>query len=161
MDTAPPWGAGIAMTSHSETRVLPFTAAQMYDLVADVARYPEFLPWTAGARVRSVVDRGAYREMRADLVVSFKLFRETFGSRVRLFDAEWRIETSYVEGPFKRMDSTWQFRDVAGGVEVSFSTDFEFRNRLLQGAAGMFFHQAMQQIVRAFERRAQALYGSG
>lgn len=148
------------MTSHSETRVLPFTAQQMYDLVADVERYPEFLPWTAGARVRSVEERGAYREMLADLVVSFKLFRETFGSRVRLFDGEKRIETAYIEGPFKRMNSEWRFRDVPGGVEVGFSTDFEFRNRLLQGAAGMFFHQAMQQVVRAFERRAQALYGS-
>lgn len=148
------------MTSHSETRVLPYTAQQMYDLVADVERYPEFLPWTAGARVRSVEDRGTYREMLADLVVSFKLFRESFGSRVRLFDGEKRIETAYIEGPFKRMISEWRFRDVPGGVEVSFATDFEFRNRLLQGAAGMFFQQAMAQVVRAFERRAQALYGS-
>lgn len=148
------------MTSHSEIRVLPYTAQQMYDLVADVERYPEFLPWTAGARVRSVEERGAYREVLADLVVSFKLFKESFGSRVRLFDGEKRIETAYVEGPFRRMNSEWRFRDVPGGVEVAFSTDFEFKNRLLQGAAGMFFHQAMQQIVRAFERRAQALYGS-
>lgn len=148
------------MTSHSETRVLPHSARQMYDLVADVSRYPEFLPWTAGARVRSVEDKGDHREMLADLVISFKLFRETFGSRVRLFDDETRIETAYIDGPFKRMDSTWRFRDVPGGVEVSFSTEFEFRNRLLQGAAGMFFHQAMTQIVRAFERRAADLYGS-
>lgn len=148
------------MTTHAETRVLPYSAQQMFDLVADVARYPEFLPWTAAARVRSVEDKGGFREMLADLVVSFKLFRETFVSRVRLHDAEKRIETAYIEGPFKRMDSTWRFRDVPGGVEVSFTTDFEFRNRLLQGAAGMFFHQAMQQIVRAFERRAAELYGS-
>ena len=149
------------MTSHAETRRLPYTARQMYDLVADVERYPEFLPWTTGARIRSVEDKGGYQEMLADLVVSFKLFRETFVSRVRLFEAEGRIETAYIEGPFKRMNSVWGFRDVPGGVEVSFSTDFEFRNRLLQGAAGMFFQQAMQQVVRAFERRAQQLYGSG
>lgn len=149
------------MTSHAETRRLPYTARQMYDLVADVERYPEFLPWTTGARIRSVEDKGAYSEMLADLVVSFKLFRETFVSRVRLFEEEGRIETAYIEGPFKRMNSTWAFRDVPGGVEVSFSTDFEFRNRLLQGAAGMFFQQAMQQVVRAFEKRAQHLYGAG
>ncbi|MBP1804322.1 type II toxin-antitoxin system RatA family toxin [Rubellimicrobium aerolatum] len=148
------------MTRHSETRVLPYTAQQMYDLVADVARYPEFLPWTAGARIRSVEDRGDHQEMLADLVVSFKLFRESFGSRVRLFPEPKRIETEYIEGPFKRMESVWGFRDVPGGVEVSFATDFEFRNRLLQHAAGVFFHQAMQQVVRAFEKRAQQLYGA-
>lgn len=148
------------MTSHSETRVLPYTAQQMYDLVADVARYPEFLPWTAAARIRSVEDKGDHREMLADLVISFKLFRERFGSRVRLFPEAKRIETEYIEGPFRHMESTWRFRDVPGGAEVSFSTEFEFRNRILQGAAGVFFHQAMQQIVRAFEKRAHALYGA-
>jgi coenzyme Q-binding protein COQ10 len=148
------------VTTHSETRVLPYTAAQMYDLVADVARYPEFLPWTAAARIRSVEDCGDHQEMLADLVISFKLFRESFGSRVRLFPEERRIETSYLEGPFKRMDSVWRFRDVPGGVEVSFDTDFEFRNRLLQRAAGVFFFEAMRQVVRAFEKRAQALYGA-
>lgn len=147
------------MTSHSETRVLPYSAQEMYDLVADVARYPEFLPWTAAARIRSIEDRGDHREMLADLVISFKLFRESFGSRVRLFPAEKRIETEYVDGPFRHMESVWQFRDVPGGVEVSFATDFEFRNRLLQKAAGVFFTEAMRQVVRAFEKRAQALYG--
>ena len=148
------------MTSHSETRVLPYSAQQMYDLVADVARYPEFLPWTAAARIRSVEDRGDHTEMLADLVISFKLFQESFASRVRLYPEARRIETAYIQGPFKNMDSVWQFRDVPGGVEVSFRTDFEFRNRLLQHAAGVFFHQAMTQIVRAFERRAQVLYGA-
>ena len=148
------------MTTHSETRVLPYTAQQMYDLVADVARYPEFLPWTAAARIRSVEDRGDHREMLADLVISFKLFRESFGSLVRLYPMEKRIETAYIDGPFKRMESIWRFRDVPGGVEVSFDTDFEFRNRLLQKAAGVFFFEAMRQVVRAFERRAQVLYGA-
>lgn len=148
------------MTIHSETRILPYTAKQMYDLVADVEHYPEFLPWTAAARVRSIDQRSDHREMLADLVISFKLFRESFGSRVRLFDQANRIETSYIDGPFKRMESVWRFRDAPGGVEVRFDTDFEFRNRLLQGAAGMFFQQAMAQVVRAFEKRAQTLYGS-
>jgi coenzyme Q-binding protein COQ10 len=149
-----------AVTSHSETRVLPYTAAEMFDLVADVARYPEFLPWTSAARIRSVEDRGDHRELLADLVISFKLFRESFGSRVRLWPEENRIETDYIEGPFRHMRSEWRFRDVPGGVEVSFWTDFEFRNRLLQKAAGVFFTEAMRQVVRAFERRALALYGS-
>lgn len=147
------------MPTHHETRVLPHSAQQMYDLVADVASYPEFLPWTAAARIRSVTDRGDHREMLADLVISFKVFRETFGSRVLLWDEEKRIDTSYIDGPFKHMESQWRFRDVDGGCEVSFEVDFEFKNRLLQGAAGMFFNEAMQRVVRAFERRANALYG--
>lgn len=147
------------MPTHSETRVLPYTAQQMYDLVADVASYPEFLPWTAAARIRSVTDKGDHSEMLADLVVSFKVFRERFGSRVTLWPDRKRIDTAYIDGPFRYLESRWEFRDVEGGVEVSFDVDFEFRNRILQGAAGMFFNEAMQRIVRAFERRAAALYG--
>jgi coenzyme Q-binding protein COQ10 len=146
------------MPHHSETRVLPYTAQQMYDLVADVASYPKFLPWTAGARIRSVTDKGDHSEMLADLVVSFKVFRESFGSRVLLWPAQNKIDTAYIDGPFKHLESTWMFRDVDGGCEVSFEVDFEFRSKLLQGAAGMFFNEAMQRIVRAFESRAATLY---
>ena len=147
------------MPSHSETRVLPYTPQQMYDLVADVRSYPEFLPWTAAARIRSERPVGDTVVMLADLVISFKVFRERFGSRVVLHPREKRIETSYVDGPFRHMDSVWTFADAPGGVEVGFDVDFEFKSRLLQGAAGMFFNDAMQRIVRAFERRAAALYG--
>ena len=97
--------------------------------------------------------------MEADLVISFKVFRERFGSRVVLRPGEGQIETAYIDGPFRCLESQWRFRDVEGGCEVSFQVDFEFRNRLLQGAAGMFFNEAMQRIVRAFERRAAELYG--
>lgn len=147
------------MPTHSETRTLPYSAAQMYDLVADVGSYPEFLPWTAAARINSREDRGDHTVLHADLVISFKVFRERFGSKVVLWPDEHRIDTEYLDGPFRHMESKWQFTDVEGGCEVSFYVDFEFRNRILQGAAGMFFYEAMQRIVRAFERRAQALYG--
>ncbi|EPX76059.1 type II toxin-antitoxin system RatA family toxin [Salipiger mucosus] len=147
------------MPTHSETKRLPYTAQQMYDLVADVSRYPEFLPWTAAARVRSREDKGDHEVMLADLVISFKVFRERFGSRVTLWPDEKRIDTEYLDGPFKYMHSKWQFEDVEGGVDVHFFVDFEFKNRILQGAAGMFFYEAMQRIVRAFERRAAELYG--
>jgi coenzyme Q-binding protein COQ10 len=146
------------MTAHSETRTLPFTPQQMYDLVADVARYPEFLPWTAAARIRSVDDLGDHSVMLADLVVSFKVFRERFGSRVTLWPDEMKIDTSYIDGPFKYLDSTWTFRPSERGCDVQFEVDFEFRNRILQGAAGMFFYEAMQRIVRAFEKRAHDIY---
>lgn len=149
------------MPSHAETRVLPYSPDQMYALVADVGRYPDFLPWTAGARIRSVTDHGDHSIMLADLVVSFKLFRERFGSRVTLWPQQRRIDTEYIDGPFKHLISHWQFSDHPDGCEVAFDVDFEFRNRLLQGAAGMFFNEAMQRIVGAFEKRADALYGAG
>ncbi len=148
------------MTSHSETRVLPFSTTQMYDLVADVAAYPQFLPWTAAARVRSHDRRGDHEVMLADLVISFKVFREKFGSRVTLWPATRTIEAEYIDGPFRYMQSRWVFEDDPAGCKVSFEVDFEFKNRLLQGAAGMFFYEAMQRIVRAFERRARELYDS-
>jgi coenzyme Q-binding protein COQ10 len=148
------------MPSHSETRTLPYSAAQMYDLVADVARYPEFLPWTAAARINSRKEEGDHEVMLADLVVSFKVFRERFGSRVTLWPARQRIDTEYIEGPFKHLHSRWEFRDVDGGSEVHFEVDFEFRNIILQKAAGLFFFDAMQRIVRAFEARAHQLYGA-
>ncbi|WIV52133.1 type II toxin-antitoxin system RatA family toxin [Marivivens sp. LCG002] len=146
------------MPKHSETRVLPYTAEQMYALVGDVASYPKFLPWTAGARIRSVTEHGDHSVMLADLVISFKVFRESFGSRVTLWPEKKQIDTSYIDGPFKHLDSIWRFRDVEGGCEVSFEVDFEFKNKLLQGAAGMFFNEAMQRVVRAFEDRASKLY---
>ncbi|MFY9210604.1 MAG: type II toxin-antitoxin system RatA family toxin [Aestuariivita sp.] len=149
------------MPTHSETRSLPYTAQQMYDLVADVALYPEFLPWCAAARIRRIVPEGDTRRMEADLVISFKVFREKFGSRVILHDAQKRIDTEYLDGPFRYMKSTWAFRDVEGGCEVDFFVDFEFRNAVLQGIIGVVFNEAMQRIVRAFERRANDLYGRG
>ena len=147
------------MPAHSDQRFLPYNAAQMFDLVADVASYPKFLPWTAAARVRSVTDQGEMELILADLVVSFKVFRESFGSEVRLWKDKSRIDTRYIDGPFRHLQSIWRFSDVEGGCEVGFEVDFEFRSRLLQGAAGMFFHEAMTRIIAAFEARAKALYG--
>ncbi|MCR9113615.1 MAG: type II toxin-antitoxin system RatA family toxin [Rhodobacteraceae bacterium] len=148
------------MPSHAETRHLPYSAQQMYDLVADVASYPQFLPWTAAARVRKITpqDDGS-RVMEADLVISFKVFRERFGSRVVLWDEAKRIETEYLDGPFQYMRSNWEFRAAENGCEVAFDVDFAFRNKLLQGAAELFFYEAMKRIVRAFEERARELYG--
>jgi len=154
------------MPQHRENRHLPYTATQIWDLVADVARYPEFLPWTAAARIRSrspLPGRGAGAElMEADLVISFKVFRERFGSRVRLIPAENRIETDYLDGPFRYLHSWWQIDpDPAGGCQVRFEVDFEFRNRVLQAVIGLVFDEAMRRIVGAFESRAENLYGPG
>ncbi len=147
------------MPTHAETRTLPYSADQMYALVADVASYPDFLPWCAAARIRSSTPDGAAEVMLADLVISFKVFRERFGSRVVLYPETRHIDTEYLDGPFKYMKSTWDFRDVAGGCEVEFFVDFEFRNLILQKAIGLVFNEAMHRIVAAFEARAKELHG--
>ena len=147
------------MPSHHETRLLPYSAAQMYDLVADVARYPEFLPWNSAARIRSRHPIEGGEVMEADLVISFKLFREKFGSRVTLLPDQGRILTEYLDGPFKHLKSTWTFvpRDQ-DQCSVTFDVDFEFRNLLLAGVIGLVFNEAMTRVVRAFEARAAHLY---
>lgn len=147
------------MPTHSETRFLPHSAQQMYDLVADVGTYPEFLPWCSAARVRQTIPHADHSVMEADLVISFKVFRERFASRVVLWPEARKIDTEYLDGPFRYMKSNWAFRDVEGGCEVSFFVDFEFRNAILQGIIGVVFNEAMQRVVRAFERRAAALHG--
>jgi len=148
------------MPSHSESRHLPYTAKQMFDLVADVESYPEFLPWTAAARVRSVTPQvDGSKLMKADLVISFKVFRERFGSHVVLREDEGTIETEYLEGPFRHMRSSWRFKESESGCDIAFDVDFAFRNRLLQSAAELFFFEAMKRVVRAFEERAGQLYG--
>ncbi len=139
---------------------MPYSAQQMYDLVADVGSYPKFLPWCAAARIRSRTPQGASEVMEADLVISFKVFRERFGSRVVLHPDEHKIDTEYLDGPFRYMKSNWAFADRAdGGCDVSFFVDFEFKNAVLQGIIGVVFNEAMQRIVRAFEHRAAELYG--
>jgi coenzyme Q-binding protein COQ10 len=148
------------MPRHSETKLLPYRAEQMFDLVADVASYPEFLPWTAAARVRSTRPVEGGQEMLADLVISFKVFRERFGSRVTLLPAQNRILTEYIDGPFKHLKSVWSFADrPEGGCEVAFEVDFEFKNAILAGIIGLVFNEAMIRVVRAFETRADKLYG--
>ena len=149
------------MPTHSETKRLPYTAQQMYDLVADVASYPKFLPWNSAARIRSRTPiAGGGEVMEADLVISFKVFRERFGSRVTLWPEAKKIDTEYLDGPFRFLKSGWSFSDLPdGGCEVDFHVDFEFRNAILQKVIGVVFDEAMRRVVRAFEGRARELYG--
>jgi len=141
---------------HTETRVLPYTPEQLFDLVADVGRYQEFLPWVAATRVRE----NSATEMVADLVVGFGAFKETFTSKVhKARPAE--IEIDYVEGPLKYLHNSWKFHPVPGGTEVDFCVDFAFRNRIFEAIAGQMFDRALRRMIGAFEERADALYGSG
>lgn len=149
------------MPTHAEKRQMPYTPEQMFNLIGDVASYPQFLPWCSAARIRKEMPLADQRGvvMEADLVISFKLFRERFGSRVTLFPDERRIDVEYLDGPFRYLKNHWLFVPVDGGCEVDFFVDFEFRSAMLQKIIGVVFHEAMQRIVRAFEQRAAELYG--
>ena len=150
------------MPTHAEKRHVTYSADEMFALIADVARYPEFLPWCAAARIRSrtPLADGSGEVTDADLVVSFKVYRERFGSRVTLRPEARTIDVEYLEGPFRHMRNHWHFLPEADGCIVDFFVDFEFRSALLQRLIGLVFHEAMLRIVRAFEKRAAQLYGA-
>ena len=143
------------MPTHAEQKVLPYTPEQLYALVADIERYPEFLPWCVGARIRERRDT----VILADLIIGFSMFRERFTSRVTL-NRPHRIDVVYTEGPFKYLNNHWIFERVPGGCRIDFFVDFEFKSRILQRVIEMLFHEAVRRMVAAFETRAQHLYGS-
>jgi len=142
------------MPKHHETRHLPYTPEQMFDLVADVGRYGEFLPWVTAVRVRSNSDT----EMVADLIVGFKGLRESFTSKVEKQRPE-HIRVDYLEGPLKHLHNDWKFRsDGQGGCLVDFCVDFTFKNRVFEMLAGQVFDRALRKMIGAFEERAARLY---
>ena len=144
------------MPRHSEVRHLPYTPEQLFELVADVKRYDEFLPWVTAVRVRS----SSESEMTADLIVGFGAFKERFASRVKK-DRPHRIEVDYLEGPLKYLHNEWRFEPAPdGGTTVHFSVDFAFRSRIFEAVAGQVFDRALRKMTGAFEQRAAALYGS-
>jgi coenzyme Q-binding protein COQ10 len=142
------------MPVHTESKYLPYTAEQMFDLVADVERYPEFLPWVMGARIK----RRDGDVLFADLMVGFKMVREQYTSRVAL-KRPYEIDVTYTEGPFRRLENHWKFTPADGGCRVDFYLDFEFRSRVLQRLIGSVFSEAVRRMVGAFESRAKRLYG--
>jgi coenzyme Q-binding protein COQ10 len=142
---------------HSEKRELPYSPEQMFDLVSDIGRYAEFLPWVMGVRIRSRSDT----EVIADLLVGFGPLREKFTSRVAL-DRPGSIDVEYIEGPMKYLHNNWTFLpDGKGGSIIDFNVEFAFRNRMLDTLAGRFFDEALRRMVKAFEARANAIYGAG
>ncbi|BBC78644.1 ubiquinone-binding protein [Acetobacter orientalis] len=143
------------MPKHAEKRVLAYQPEQIFDLVADVARYPEFLPWCASAQVRS---RTA-TELVADLTVGFGPFRESFTSRVTL-DCPTYITVRYERGPFRYLKNIWKFTPDPKGCLVEFYVDFEFRSKILQAAIGVVFGEAVRLMVSAFIKRAKDIYGA-
>lgn len=143
------------MPSARETRRLPYSAEQMFDLVADVERYPEFLPWVVATRIRSDSDTA----MVADMMVGFKAISEKFTSSVDK-DRPHTIRVRYVDGPLRNLDNQWRFRALeANACEIDFSVEFAFKSRLFEAVAGQYFDRAFRKMVAAFEARAAQLYG--
>jgi coenzyme Q-binding protein COQ10 len=145
------------MPRHNETRHLPYTPTQMFDLVSDVAAYPQFLPWISAIRVRS----GSETEMVADMIVGFKGLKESFTSRVVKHRPD-SVRVDYLDGPLKHLHNLWAFRDDGeGGTLVDFEVEFAFKNRLFEMLAGQMFDKALRKMIGAFEARAAALYSPG
>ncbi|MEL6318575.1 MAG: type II toxin-antitoxin system RatA family toxin, partial [Pseudomonadota bacterium] len=132
------------MPTHAEKRPVPYRPDQMYALVADIEKYPEFLPWTAACRIRDRRETEPGVEVvDADLVISFKVFRERFGSRVTLRPEEKKIDVEYLDGPFRYLNNHWYFvENPDGSTTVDFFVDFEFKSRLLQSVIGVVFNEA-------------------
>jgi len=141
---------------HTEERIFPYRPDQIFDLVADVAKYPEFLPWCTGARIRES------REdmILADLMIGFKMVREKFTSKVWLDRNNMRIDVEFVDGPFRYLKNHWTFADTGDGYcRIGFYLEFEFKSVMLQKLIGVLFHEAVKRMVAAFESRARQLYG--
>ena len=144
------------MATHSEQRALPHSSEQLFGLVADVEKYPEFLPWCVGARIRSQESD----LLVADLMIGFNGLNEQFTTQVKLDRVAMKIDVIYQDGPFKYLNNRWQFMSKnAGACDLDFFIDFEFKSRLLQALMGPLFGEAVRRMVGAFESRALHLYG--
>lgn len=144
------------MPRHAEQRRLPHSPEQMYELVADVAAYPEFLPWCKSTRQFNHRPDG----FDSDMVIGFRVYSERFTSRVTL-DPPREIRVDYIHGPMKYLYNHWRFEDDGeGGCVVDFLVDFEFKSHLFEMMIGRLFEEAVHHMVRAFETRARAIYGS-
>ncbi len=142
------------MTTHTEQRLIRHSPEQLFDLVADIRRYPEFLPWCLASRVRKQTDTA----LIADLMIGFQVFKEQFTSYVQMDRDHLIIEVEYAEGPFKYLTNRWKFIEHPDGCMIDFYVDFEFKSRILQTVIENLFTEAVKRMVRAFETRADQLY---
>ena len=148
------------MRRHEETRILPYPADKMFDLVADVESYPDFIPWCDNVKVISRLRIPTGLAIRSEMVVSFKSLRESFVSEALLAEDKSSIEIRYLERVFRFFRSKWKFHHRSDGTTlIEFETAYEFKTRILEVLAGAFFWRASQKIVAAFEERAHRIYG--
>lgn len=148
------------MIRHSETRSLKYSSDQMFNLVADIKSYPDFIPWCTAVSVISSIENknDGYNVLVANMNVSFKFFKESFSSKVTFYPLLRRINVEYVNGPFKFLTNTWCFTDSNNGCIVDFNVEFEFRSKIMQRLIGVVFQEAMRRIVKSFEQRADIIY---
>lgn len=148
------------MPAIHQTRDVPYKADEMFDLVADVGRYPEFLPWCAGARIKRREMEGENEVLVADLIIAYKVFREQFTSRVVLDGVARKIDVHYVQGPFRHLTNKWEFEPLPeGGSRIHFFLDFEFRSATFQALINGVFSKAFARMMQAFIDRADAIHG--
>ncbi len=151
------------MPTHAEKRLIHHTPEQMFELVADIEKYPEFLPWCVATRIREKGEEDGADLLIADMVIGFKMFREKFTSKV-VCQRPGRIDVKYFDGPFKYLNNHWSFEAHTGDggkaeCMIDFYVDFEFKSRLFQAAIGAVFNKAVTRMIQAFEKRADELYG--
>lgn len=148
------------MPQFSTKRRVPHAATDMFDLVADVEKYPQFVPLCSALKVKSRTEKDGATVLVADMTVAYKIVRETFTSRVTLDRPELRIFVEYLSGPFKRMQNRWRFVPVGeDACEIEFFIDYEFRSRTLAALLGAVFDAAFRKFAVAFEQRADEIYG--
>jgi coenzyme Q-binding protein COQ10 len=137
---------------------VPHSANQMFDLVADVERYPEFLPLCEALSIRSSKERDGKILLIADMTVGYKAIRETFTTQVLVNKAERFIDVKYIDGPFRYLDNRWHFEEAGDGCTIHFFIDYEFKSRILGALMGSMFDRAFRMFSEAFEKRAEAIY---
>ena len=140
--------------NYKEKKILRYKPEQLYDLVSDIKKYPEFLPWCLGSRVKKISNKQLY----ADLIVGVRIYREVFKSNVFLNKEQSIIYVEYLEGPFNQLSNKWVFKKVKDGCEIDFYVDFELNSKLLNSVFKSFFEEAVIKMVNAFENRANELY---
>ena len=139
---------------HEERRLINHTPSNLFKLVSDVKKYPEFLPWCLGARVKNRCEN----IFEADLIIGFKIYKEIYSSEITLDSINKKITVNYKEGPFEYLDNYWIFKDDKDGCEVEFMVDFKFKSVFLQTLMETLFSEAVKRMVGAFEKRANELF---
>ena len=139
---------------HIERRILKHKPVNLFNLVSDVKKYPEFLPWCLGARVKNFSEY----KLDADLIIGFKIYKEVYSSQILLDYTNYKITVDYKDGPFQHLNNYWIFKDNPEGCEVEFMVDFKFKSNFLQSIMETLFTEAVLRMVKAFENRADQLY---
>ena len=139
---------------YEESRVINHNPVNLFNLVSDVNKYPEFLPWCKGARVKNIREN----VFEADLIIGFKIYKEIYSSRIYLDDTNNKIYVEYKDGPFEYLENSWVFKTNNNGCKVEFMVDFKFKSIFLQTIMETLFSEAVRRMVKAFENRANRLY---